>query len=377
MKSCLPTTALLRLLFRLPVCLLPFLAAAQQRGDNLVQNPSFETITAGQTIDLENPVSAAAGWDAPNRGKSLLYTTRGEFIYDPHGSLWPFKARTGKNVAGINVYGEDEGLLRREYIQGTLIRPLTTGRRYIFEFWVHYHCEGANNIGITFLPDRIRDTAGTGLLRFKPASFQRKVTPYNNDRNTWALVRDTFVAMRPFQYFIIGNFFHDSLTLIEGNTYDHHFAYIDDIKVYEAPNQTTQAKGLSEKDQKDWDINAEAGKGMAIREADAGSTVIYFHFDSADITPEAAVQLDDIAARLASKTNLKVELRGFASSEGGNGYNHQLSKRRNQSVRRYLGKKGVPAARIAMSAFGEEQPAAENDNEENRGKNRRVELRWK
>jgi outer membrane protein OmpA-like peptidoglycan-associated protein len=377
MKSGLPTTALRRLLFRLLPGLLPFFAIAQQRGDNLVQNPSFETIAAGQTLDLENPVSAAAGWDAPNRGKSMLYTTRGEFIYDPHGALWPFKARTGRNVAGMNVYGEDDGVLRREYIQGTLIRPLTAGRTYIFEFWVHYHCEGANNIGIAFLPDRIRDTAGTGLLRFNPNSYQRKVTPYDNDRNTWALVRDTFVAGRPFQYFVIGNFFHDSLTLIEGNTYNHHFAYIDDIKVYEAPVQSVQAKGLSEKEQKEWDNNAERGKGMAVRETEAGKAVIYFRFDSADITPEAAAQLDDIAARLVSKPNLKMELHGFASSEGGNGYNHHLSKRRNQSVRRYLGKKGIPAARIATNAFGEDQPAADNDTEENRGKNRRVELTWK
>ena len=377
MKSGLPTTALRRIVFRLSFSLLPFFAAAQQRGDNLVQNPSFEALASGKTMDLENPVSVAAGWDAPNRGKSMLYTTRGEFIYDPHGALWPFKARTGKNVAGMNVYGEDDGLLRREYIQGTLIRPLTPERTYIFEFWVHYHCEGANNIGIAFLPDRIRDTAGVGLLRFKPNSYQRKVTPYNNDRNTWALVRDTFVARRPFQYFVIGNFFHDSLTLVEGNTYDHHFAYIDDIKVYEAPEQPMKAKGIDEKEQQEWDSNGKKGKEMAVRETDAGKAVIYFRFDSSDITPETAAQLDDIAARLASKSNLKMELRGFASSEGGNGYNQQLSKRRNQSVRRYLGKKGIPANRIGTSAFGEDQPAADNDTEENRGKNRRVELMWK
>ncbi|HRI60317.1 MAG TPA: OmpA family protein, partial [Saprospiraceae bacterium] len=342
-------------------CLLCTVVSAQK---NLVQNPGFEAVAPGKKAGSDNPIDVATGWSAPNMGKSLLYTTRGDYIYDPHGSLWPFKARTGKNVAGMNVYGDDDGILRREYIQGTMTQPLTVGRKYFFEFWVHYHCEGANNIGIAFLPEKIKDTT-TGLLNFQPVSFQKKVTPYDIGANAWTLVRDSFVAVRPFQYFIIGNFFPDSLTLIEGNTYDHHFAYIDDILVVEAPNQPAATPAITKEEEKKWAENVETSKGMTTQSAGNIATAarVFFKFDSAEITPEAATLLDGIVVQLSQQTGAKVELKGFASSEGSTAYNQELSRRRNQSVQQYLAAKGIAASVITMIAFGEENPAAPNDTE--------------
>ncbi len=356
-------------------CLLCTDVCAQR---NLVHNPGFEAVVPGKRAGLDNPIDVAAGWSAPNMGRSLLYTTRGDYIYDPHGSLWPFKARTGKNVAGMNVYGDDDGALRREYIQGTLTKPLTTGRKYFFEFWVHYHCEGANNIGIAFLPEKIKDTTA-GLLNFQPVSFQKKVTPYDNGTDAWTLVRDSFVAARPFQYFVIGNFFHDSLTLIEGNTYDHHFAYIDDILVVEAPNQPATTPPITREEEKKWAENVETSKGMTTTAGGNAENTgkVFFKFDSAEITPESAALLDDLVTQLSQQKGVKIELKGFASSEGGTAYNKQLSQRRNESVQQYLTKKGIAASGISMNAFGEDNPVAPNDTEDNRSKNRRVEVVWR
>lgn len=348
-------------------------------SQNLVRNPSFETIAPGKTIELENPIDVAAGWSAPNTGKPLLYTTNGDHIYDPDGSLWPFKARSGKNVAGMNVFGEDSpGAPRREYIQGTLTGPLTVGKKYFFQFWVHYHCEGANNIGIAFLPEKIKDSTG-GLLHFQPVSFQKEVTLYDNGKNMWTLVRDSFVAVRPFRYFVIGNFFPDSLTKIEANTYNHHFAFIDDILVVEVPNQPAAKPLITKEDEKKWDENEKVSKGMqtATEGGDANSRLVYFKFASAIITREMAALLDGIAAELAQHANAKIELKGYASSEGSEAYNRQLSKRRNQSVRNYLAGKGIAASRVSMTAFGEENPADSNDTEEGRSRNRRVEVAWR
>lgn len=373
MKSVIATTASVHVVFWLACTSFALPIAAQPAGQNLVQNPGFEAIGQGRTVRLDNQIAVAAGWSAPNRGNSQLFTTHRDYIYDPHGSLWPFKARSGKNVAGMNVYGDDEGALRREYIQGTLTKPLTVGKKYVFEFWVHYHCEGANNIGIVFLPEKIKDTT-SGLLHFQPVSFQKKVTPYNSDEDAWTPVRDSFVAALPFQNFIIGNFFHDSLTQIEGNTYDHHFAYIDDIRVVEVYNQPADAPAVTQEDQKKWRQNAEKSKGMPAnnKESAPDSGMVYFKYDSSKITPEAATILDGIAARWADKAGVEIELRGYASSEGKPDYNQRLSHRRNLSVSRYLTSKGVHVSGITMNAYGENDPASPNDTEENRRKNRRV-----
>lgn len=359
-------------LFAAPFVCLPLLLSAQ----NLVLNPSFEDVASGESVTLNSDIEVAANWSAPNAGTSLLYTTKDGFVYDPNGASWPFKARTGKNVAGMNVYGESYlGDARREYIQGTLARPLSVGRKYVFEFWVHYHCEGANNIGIVFLPNKIKDNSG-GLLKFEPVAHQKDVTKYDNGKDTWTLVRGTFVAAKPFENFIIGNFFSDSLTQIEDNGYGHHFAYIDDILVNETKDQP--AAPVSQAEMEKWDKNVVASKNMSpkgVTPSDAQK--VYFKVASAEILPETAATLDKIAEQLAQKPNATVELSGFASSEGSEGYNKQLSKRRNQSVRKYLMSKGIASSNISLTAFGEKNPAENNDNEEGRSKNRRVEIMWR
>ncbi len=351
-------------------------AQKKMRGENLVQNSSFEEIVTNKTVDQNSSIDVAVGWSAPNKGESLLYTTRGEHIYDPHGGAWPFRARTGKNVAGMNVYGGTDEEPSREYIQGTLTRPLTKGKKYLFEFWVHYHCEGANNIGIAFLPGKV-NAPGSGLLEFQPVSHQMKVTPYN--RNTWTLVRDSFYAVMPYQNFIIGNFFPDSLTEIEDNGFSHHFAYIDDIMVVEAPDQPGLPQLVSQTDEKKWAGNAEKFKvlpGELTAAAPEEASKIFFDFDSDVITAEAASVLDNFAARVGPDRSAKLTLKGFASSEGSEAYNLQLSKRRAASVRRYLKQKGVSVTSISIRSFGEAHPEAPNDTEENRSRNRRVELSW-
>lgn len=182
-----------------------------------------------------------------------------------------------------------------------------------------------------------------------------------------------------FRNFVIGNFFPDSLTKIEANTYDHHFAFIDDILVVEVPNQSATKPLITKEDEKKWDENEQTSKGMqAASEAGIPNThLVYFKFASAKITSETAALLDGIVAELGQNATAKIELKGFASSEASAAYNRQLSKRRNLSVRNYLTGKGIAASRISMTAFGEENPADTNDTEDGRSKNRRVEVAWR
>ena len=51
-----------------------------------------------------------------------------------------------------------------------------------------------------------------------------------------------------------------------------------------------------------------------------------------------------------------------------------LSKRRADSVKRYMESKGIAADRMDTQGFGEGQPRATNDTLEGRAKNRRVEI---
>jgi outer membrane protein OmpA-like peptidoglycan-associated protein len=71
-------------------------------------------------------------------------------------------------------------------------------------------------------------------------------------------------------------------------------------------------------------------------------------------------------------TNILVE--GHTDDTGSNELNMNLSRQRADNVARFLIASGISSSRIETKAFGETQPKFPNDSEENRSRNRRVEL---
>jgi outer membrane protein OmpA-like peptidoglycan-associated protein len=67
-------------------------------------------------------------------------------------------------------------------------------------------------------------------------------------------------------------------------------------------------------------------------------------------------------------------IEGHTDSVGGDDYNQGLSQRRADSVRSYLVRQGVDAARVTTMGAGEGTPVAGNDSEAGRQQNRRVEV---
>ncbi len=55
-------------------------------------------------------------------------------------------------------------------------------------------------------------------------------------------------------------------------------------------------------------------------------------------------------------------------------YNRNLSDRRAQSIKEYLVSQGIARNRLESRGYGEDRPRFPNDSEENRARNRRVEL---
>jgi len=99
-----------------------------------------------------------------------------------------------------------------------------------------------------------------------------------------------------------------------------------------------------------------------------------FDYDSAELTAEAQGVLDGVADALISSGETKdIEVQGHTSSEGSTQYNQGLSERRAQSVVDYLKDKGVTNS-LYPKGYGEDYPIADNETEEGRAKNRRVEL---
>ncbi len=105
--------------------------------------------------------------------------------------------------------------------------------------------------------------------------------------------------------------------------------------------------------------------------------VVEFATGSADLTSNGKAVLDQMVALLKQFPNKPVEISGHTDGEGNHGLNITLSKERAESVRKYLIIQGIQASRLFSAGHGPDNPVADNNTEEGRQKNRRIEFHVK
>ena len=105
-----------------------------------------------------------------------------------------------------------------------------------------------------------------------------------------------------------------------------------------------------------------------------GPFIVFFDWDRADITPQAASILDNAAQQYQTTGNAQVVLAGHADRSGSDQYNVGLSQRRADNVRRYLAGRGIPEGVMRTEAFGESRPLVETADGVREPQNRRVEI---
>jgi len=102
---------------------------------------------------------------------------------------------------------------------------------------------------------------------------------------------------------------------------------------------------------------------------------IIFETNSAELRSSSQFELDRIVDLMHVNPKLAIEISAHTDDIGDEKLNLKLSEKRAQSAWEYLKSKGVHQERLLPKGYGENALAVPNDSEENRAKNRRVELR--
>ena len=108
---------------------------------------------------------------------------------------------------------------------------------------------------------------------------------------------------------------------------------------------------------------------------------IYFGFDSANIRPSSARELDKLVQLLIDNPDIKIELSSHTDSVGTYEKNMGLSNRRAAASVNYLISRGIATERLVAKGYGETKPIARNtnpdgtDNPAGRQLNRRTEFK--
>lgn len=101
---------------------------------------------------------------------------------------------------------------------------------------------------------------------------------------------------------------------------------------------------------------------------------VLFDFNKSTLQPESDAPLQQVAALMAASPSLNIEVQGHTDNVGTDAYNQTLSAARAKSVMAWLTGHGVAAGRMTAKGYGKTMPVADNNTDEGRMKNRRVEI---
>ncbi|MBL7883582.1 MAG: OmpA family protein [Bacteroidia bacterium] len=122
----------------------------------------------------------------------------------------------------------------------------------------------------------------------------------------------------------------------------------------------------------------EIEKDLYLVPVEIGQTIrlnnIFFDFNKADLKTESYEELDRLTKFLQDNKKIEIEIGGHTDNVGSDEYNQKLSQQRVESVVAYIVSKGIDKVRLQAKGYGESKPIANNDTEEGKSTNRRVEF---
>lgn len=113
--------------------------------------------------------------------------------------------------------------------------------------------------------------------------------------------------------------------------------------------------------------NTEVGTNLIIKN-------ILFEYDKAILKESSCNVLNKLVKELQHKPTLKIEISGHTDNTGSKEHNLELSEQRAKAVVTYFVHKGVSTSRLSYKGYGDSKPIAENNRDEGREQNRRVEI---
>lgn len=350
---------------------------------NLIQNPSFEEHQSSpKNISEFNKVNL---WSKANTSTPDYYCTCEEnksyLTCVPQNAFSNLPAHTGNCYAGIILYQKNRKEYR-EYIQTEFIKPLIKGHTYLLSFYISeasYTRFKNKNIGILFLKNKWEQN--NDLRIENNESIELPLDSKNKE--VWQKIQYTYQAQGDEKFLIIGKFETNkgisNKKYIKAPEYlrvppyyaDVAYYFIDDVELTSLTKDSINGISLmpTEDTLTPGNIyNNNLGKNMILKG-------LYFDVNKSDILPSSKNELDNLLLFLQQNSTYTILISGYTDNQGNEQDNMTLSLLRAKSVANFLIQSGISSNRIQYFGFGSQHPILPNNKEENRAKNRRVEIK--
>ena len=115
-------------------------------------------------------------------------------------------------------------------------------------------------------------------------------------------------------------------------------------------------------------IPLETGKSIRLKS-------IYFEYGKDELVPRSYVELNKLLKIMQEHPTLSIEITGHTDSDGSDVFNLRLSQQRAKAVVAFLTENRISSKRLLYRGEGERVPVADNNTEDGKQLNRRVEFK--
>lgn len=346
-----------------------FLVTLNLSAQNLVPNPSFEELNENQGRG-DVTINCSKDWFASTMMATDYYNRKpGIWKSVPKNQLGYQDPHTGNAYAGICV---DKKYI--EYLQVQMLDTLIAGKKYLVEFYIsraEKTLGSLNELGILFTDKGTKKLSLNGIA-VQPRIKFSSTSGYRNKKK-WPKLSAVYEAKGNESCLILGYF-----------TYAHPYKkrychyYIDDVSVTLLEKEIVPAIQPTAKDTV---IKTTEEKPASITKAEApepGKVItlknIFFATNKSELMPASFPELDQLVNSLNSSSYLRIQLSGHTDNLGSEEANKLLSESRAKAVSEYLILKGIDKSRVSYAGYGSKMPVANNNTEEGRQQNRRVDF---
>ena len=400
--------------------LLLSLSTNSTRAQNLVRNASFEEYILCPIAESDN-INICVDWVSPNPSTPDYFNqcSESEFFTVPKNDFGDHPAHSGLAYYGILLVEPKSGWM--EHIQSRLLKPLEPNRRYEVSFYIRFpylaSLYSADQMGMHFSKKRIltdQYLGGTYEYQMKPhlvAHVENESDSIMQIGDKWVLISGMYEAKGGEEFITIGMFWDDRPKLIkrmnknkgvgkyksvekllfekcilnenkrpEYGTWlkNHPYYFIDDVSVIPLPKNSENASDDSA-GQKNLREVGQIEESMLTKEKlEIGTAItlsnIFFKTNKWELLPKSSTELDELAEIMVREPDMEIQIRGHTDDTGSPEENLKLSENRAKAVAEYLKTNGISVQRINYKGYGSSEPVANNETEEGKQKNRRVEF---
>lgn len=340
-------------------------------SQNLINNGSFEQTDRIWKFTLLNGLS---DWF------KIRNTTPDHFKREAN-YVGKQKAQDGKAYVGLVYTVLDYSIGEVEYLSIRLNSKLNLNKRYCLSMYVSVaddYSFAISDLQYSFYKNKPKKLAPNGILK---TPLYGKLTSTKDtilaSKKEWMYICSDFYATGEEKYLSIGYFnakqkFYN-LTKTK-KPFNSTYYYIDNVSLIEITDSTS-----CDCSYKKAQIAIEQAETNPLKNRAIGEKLIldniYFTINSAYIEEASFSSLNLLAHQLKQQPNLIIEIQGHTDNLGAEDDNMQLSTLRSKNVADYLITKGVQLKQVTYKGYGSLYPIADNQTEEGRSKNRRIEIK--